>query len=90
MIFIRREGTRLRLQLDVFVPLAGRYTYELRFNTNAEDYAAFLVDAAQRQLENQLEQIRRDAYQAGWADHRTRRNKETFFAGNWSWRYKRR
>lgn len=89
-IDIRKDGPEVEAAITSFVPYRGDVTFSFRFNCGSQTYAALLTNDLRAQFEHETRQIREDAYLAGWADKRARRNKETVFPTRMTYRYGRR
>jgi hypothetical protein len=79
MIDIKRSGSNL--MIEVGTNLGVRYP--LYYQCNDEQYAMLLRDHMQIKMANKLEEIRREAYEQGWNDHKKRKTKATWFKGFW-------
>ena len=84
MLKTRRDGAKVKVDITVYVPTCGYYTYTLTWDASPnQDYAGFLVNNIDNSIFKKLQQIREAAYEDGWNDHKKRRPKATYFKGVW-------
>jgi hypothetical protein len=58
--------------------------FALEIGQSFEYQAQLLKDALNKNLQNNLERIRREAYNQGWKDAKAKTRKQTWFS--WSWK----
>lgn len=70
-----REGTRVVVTLTIWITMKFPFSFEC----GSEWAAHLLVVELDRRFRQQVENIRREEYDAGWRDHRKRAKKAVQF-----------
>lgn len=83
MIKFTRNGTRVLASVDVYVPNYETRVLYFEFETNSSMLSGFLSAEIQIQMRDALEKIRREEYERGWKDAKTKNRKEKFFRFGW-------
>lgn len=82
MIQFSRDGTKVKATVTVEVPNYDTRLFSFMWECNGEAYAGLLSKRMDARMRDHLEDIRRDAYNDGWKDAKSKRVKQTGF-GNW-------
>lgn len=59
-----------------------------KFSTSDELYAALLTNALNQQFDTLAKEIKRDAYEQGWADAKAKKSKEQYFSRSFAHRFR--
>jgi hypothetical protein len=82
MIEIQKVNTSVRLEVSGKWPLSK--TYYFYWECNNEDFANLLTENIRSHMQNELQRIRREAYDHGWKDAKSKKgSKETWFSSIW-------
>jgi hypothetical protein len=82
VISIDRDGTKVRVRVAGRHPVGG-YTWTLHSEQGNDSDALMLAHNLAGNLFDQLQRIRREAYQQGWEDKKKRRPEKSWFSGRW-------
>jgi len=86
-IHFSRDGTQAVAKVTLTIPTYDARVFPMVFECGSEVYAGLLVEAMNAALQNEVETIRRDEYEAGWNDKTSRkRPKRGWFATSFVWR----
>jgi len=81
MITFKRDGSKLKVSVESNLPTTAN-VYILDWECRDECYAALLLSHFQTQLGDKLQEIRREAYEKGFDDHKKRKQKGEWFRRN--------
>jgi hypothetical protein len=82
MIDISQDGAHLLVTLTGEYPISGtRFT--LRWDAGSSWAANLLRYHMDKRMGEQLEALRREAYERGWKDAKAHRTKATWFSSAW-------
>jgi len=86
MIRINRDNEKVVLLFDTDLPhdCKGSTTvaWDFRVTTPAPYYAQLVTDYYRDRLRSEMQRIRREAYEEGWADAKAKRKKQDWFSGS--------
>lgn len=78
------KGQAFEVKTQVYVPHAGERIWTKTFQYDNDVEAALIYKLFNDSMWNKLENIRREAYQQGWADAKGKRSaKRDWFSGSW-------
>ena len=72
--------------VNVYYPVPGNGTWHISFRNNMAggvSHAGFIAKAMNDNVRDNLERIRRTAYEEGWKDAKAKDRKRQFFHGSW-------
>lgn len=76
-----RNGSVVEVKLSISVPGHDAVTYSAAWDAQEKFYAGFLVSAMQQQMMSEMERMRREAYEKGWKDAKSKKHpKESWFS----------
>jgi hypothetical protein len=78
LAFERAEG-QVRMRATISVPGGAGVVYTATMDMGNEYYARFVVSALQTQMAETMEAARREAYEQGWKDAKSKRTSKS----NW-------
>jgi len=84
MIYLSRNGTLVRCTVHLRVPNYELRLFHFEWETNNRAFAGLLSAEMDKQLQTELERIRREAYERGWKDAKAKKPKETYFDMGWA------
>ena len=86
MIRIKRDNEKVVLLFDTGLPhdCEGKTTvaWDFTVTTPAPYYAQLVTDYYRDRLRSEMQRIRREAYEEGWADAKAKRKKQDWFSGS--------
>jgi hypothetical protein len=77
------SGNEVTAAVTIDVPVLGPRIWKFVLGHPDPTFAAFAQNAMAVQLRDALQNIRREAYEAGWKDAKARRRKATWFSRFW-------
>ena len=78
-INIKQKDKAVTINVDFYCGFAGIYIYEFIHHMDRPSSAGLVAEAIQRQFEDHIEEIRRQAYEEGWKYKQQRKKKRTWF-----------
>lgn len=82
MITFSTEGASLTIKIDTGIPSqSSAWTITSKYGAEHEIYAKLLRDKLHQKLYDQIEAIRKNAYEAGYNDKTKRKTKKDWFSG---------
>jgi hypothetical protein len=82
-IIIGREGQNVSLYVSIVIPYCETKDFQFQLACGCEEYAGLLSAAMIEQIQSQLEQIRKTAYEKGYKDGRGKKAMRSWFPGWW-------
>lgn len=88
MIQFFRDGTKVKAVIEItgLQKLEERYPH-FSFETNSTLYAELMKQTLEDNFSDDLEQIRKDAYDSGYKDGRGKKTKKSWFGWTWKFRF---
>lgn len=84
MIRFSRDGTVVRATVSCPIPNYESRDFWFQWIPGDEAYAGLLSAALQTRMVDQLERIRREAYEQGWKDAKAKTVRRKHFRMGWS------
>lgn len=81
MIEIKRNHGEVELWFDCFIPHYELRRFPFTFNCGNSEYAGLLTGKMKTALFEEMQRIRREAYEQGWSDAKAKRAKNDIFKG---------
>lgn len=85
MLNVKRDNTKAVIAVGTDLPFDCEGTktsiYEFEFEMQTPARAELLVRYVHNRLETEIEKTRREAYEQGWKDAKSRKPKVTWFPG---------
>lgn len=86
-IYFKREGNKVMASIVIDVPNWDARVFSFAFDCGGEAYAGLLTAEMQRQIQVEIENIRRDEYESGWHDKAAHKGaRRSWFATTFQWR----
>lgn len=77
-------GEKCECKVTINVPFQGEVTWTFSHQHADKFYCGFATDAMRTQMHDALEQIRREAYEQGWAAAKAKKGgKKSWFSERW-------
>ena len=83
MISFSREGTKVRIDIETYIPKYSFRMFSFYWECDRESYAGLLAQHFDSELVQVLKDIREESYVQGWKDAKAKVEKETWFSGGW-------
>ena len=80
-VAITNRAENLLISIDWYGPRTGLWQSEFTVDTGNKILAGFMAEAIEQQFAERVAQIRRAAYNNGFADAKAKRARSTWFSG---------
>lgn len=81
-IQLKREGTSVRLSFEAYINALGNRVFSFDWEAGSEWAASLLYSAIEKYLGEQLQKVKKSAYDKGWKDAKARNKRQTEFFGD--------